>query len=113
MRAIIDEGVPRRLVSALRELGCNIDPYPNDWKGKSNGRLLTAIEAAGYDCLVTCDKNIAFQQDFSDRPFALIVLPRPEFPALKPILDAILKSIEAAKAGSVLSIDANGTIRSH
>ena len=63
MRAVIDEGVPRRVVGLLRESGCDVSTFPNNWKGLKNGRLLARVEEAGFEILLTCDKNMRFQQD--------------------------------------------------
>jgi hypothetical protein len=112
LKAIVDEGVPRRLVTALKEIGCDIARFPNDWKGRSNGRLLSATKEAGFDCLVTCDKNIAFQQNIEHYAIALIVLPKPDFPELQPIIGSIHRSISEATSGTITLVNADGTILS-
>ena len=38
-----------------------------------NGRLL-ALAAAEFDCLVTVDKNLSFQQNLAELPLPIIVL---------------------------------------
>jgi len=37
-----------------------------------NGALLDAAEAAGFDVLVTMDKNPSYQQTFSDRKISIL-----------------------------------------
>jgi hypothetical protein len=39
-----------------------------------NGELLIAAEAAGFDVLVTTDKNMRCQQNLAGRKIALVVL---------------------------------------
>ena len=40
----------------------------------SNGELLTAAEAAGFDVFVTTDKNIRYQQNLTGRRVAIVVI---------------------------------------
>jgi hypothetical protein len=73
MRLLLDEGVPVRVreqlpgheVVTVRGLG---------WLGISNGSLLARAEAAGYDILVTGDRNMTYQQNLSGRRIAIVVL---------------------------------------
>jgi len=44
------------------------------WGAKENGDLIGAAEAAGFDLLVTADKNWKYQQNLSERKIAIIVL---------------------------------------
>jgi len=44
------------------------------WHGLENGALLAAGEIAGFDLLLPCDQNVRYQQNFTGRKFALVVL---------------------------------------
>jgi len=44
------------------------------WDQLSNGELLAAAEAAGFDVLLTGDQNIAYQHDNTRRLIALLVV---------------------------------------
>jgi hypothetical protein len=44
------------------------------WDRLGNGDLLTVAEEAGFDVLVTGDKNIRYQQNLEGRRMALVVL---------------------------------------
>ena len=44
------------------------------WNTLKNGELLAAAETAGFDVLLTTDKNIRYQQDLSRRKIAIVVL---------------------------------------
>ncbi len=48
------------------------------WDRLGNGDLLTAAEDAGFDMLVTADKNIRHQQNLEGRRIALVVLSAPQ-----------------------------------
>ena len=45
----------------------------------SNGDLLTEAERAGFDVLLTADKNIQYQQNLTGRRIALVLLSILEF----------------------------------
>lgn len=74
-RVLLDESLPRHLAVALNASGLSATPYPNDWKQKKNGELLTLAEQAGFDVLVTSDRSIYMQQNLRGRRIAIIVLP--------------------------------------
>jgi hypothetical protein len=44
------------------------------WATLKNGDLLVAAEAAGFDLLLTTDKNIRYQQNLAGRKIAIVVL---------------------------------------
>ena len=44
------------------------------WDALKNGELLAAEAAAGFNMLLTTDKNIRYQQDLSERRTAIVVL---------------------------------------
>ena len=48
------------------------------WDRLSKGELLTAAEQAGFDLLLTTDKNIRYQQNLTGRKIALVVLGTPQ-----------------------------------
>ena len=59
------------------------------WDSLANGELLTAAEAAGFEVMVTTDRNLAYQQNLSGRRIALVVLTTPAWPSIRPRLSAI------------------------
>ena len=73
MKLLPDENLPRKLkrdlpnheVFTVREMG---------WAGLENGDLLAALLAAGFEALVTGDKNIPYQQNFQRYPIPILVL---------------------------------------
>ena len=66
------------------------------WATLENGRLLRAAEEAGFDVLVTADKNIYYQQNNATRRIALVVLSDNYWPAV----DASCSSIQSAVSNS-------------
>lgn len=72
MRILLDHCIDWRLarsltghdVKSVRDMG---------WETLRNGDLLAAA-ASGFDCVLTVDRNIKYQQDPTTLPVAVIVL---------------------------------------
>jgi hypothetical protein len=107
LKVVLDEGVPRLLIPELRESGCNVDGFPNAWKGLKNGALLARLEQPGFGCLITCDKNMEWQQALSHRPLAVVVLPFQKLAELKSIAAEISDAVEAARPGEINHVKLN------
>jgi len=60
MLVLFDNGTPRSLAQYLPEHTV-IEARARGWDTLTNGELLTAAEAAGFDVLITTDKNIRYQ----------------------------------------------------
>lgn len=106
MTAIFDESVPRDLLPLLHRRGCDVVDFPKAWKGTKNGQLMALIEQAAFECLVTCDKNLPYQQNLSRLKFAIVVLPSPRFEQLKGLVDNIAIAIANSRAGEVSKVTA-------
>jgi hypothetical protein len=50
----------------------------------ANGELLTAAESAGFEVLVTTDKNIRYQQNLAGRRIAIVVLGKARWRLIRP-----------------------------
>ena len=74
MRILLDHNVPRPLAALLT--GHDVKTAgPISWSTLANGELLKAVQDAGFDALITGDKNLSYQQNLRSRTLALIVLP--------------------------------------
>lgn len=71
----------------------------------SIGELLTAAEQAGYDALVTTDKNLRYQQNLKDRKVSIIVIGHAQWPTLKPHVARITEAVNGATPGSYIEVD--------
>jgi hypothetical protein len=74
------------------------------WDTLSNGDLLAAAEAAGFDVVVTADKNMRYQQNLAGRRIALVVLGTPQWPVVKLHLEKIAAAVIAATPGSYTEV---------
>lgn len=78
------------------------------WNRLKNGDLLTAAENAGFDLLLTTDKNIRYQQKLAGRRMAILVIGHQQWPRLKPHIQRVIDAIDAAKPGSFAEVDIPG-----
>ncbi|HEY0795376.1 MAG TPA: hypothetical protein VGD64_06305 [Acidisarcina sp.] len=74
------------------------------WDALSNGNLLAEAERAGFDLLLTADKNMRYQQNLSGRRIALIVLSTPQWPVVRSNIDKIAAAVDAATPGSYAEV---------
>ncbi len=73
LRILLDHNLPRQLVRLLPDHDVGVAALLG-WAELSNGELLRQAEAAGFACMVTGDRNIAYQQNLAGRKIALVVL---------------------------------------
>jgi hypothetical protein len=78
------------------------------WDTLRNGDLLTAAERAGFDLLLTTDKNMRHQQDLSTRKIAIVVLGRQQWPELRSHVQRVVDAVDAASPGSYKEIEIPG-----
>ena len=104
MKILFDANTPAPLSRFLRghevtradELG---------WQGLDNGTLLDAAEQGGFDLLLTCDQNVRYQQNFTNRKLALVVLSSNHWPTLRPIAARIATAVDFVQAGQIVKVD--------
>ncbi|MCQ0987251.1 DUF5615 family PIN-like protein [Jiella marina] len=89
MKALLDEGVPKRLARLLAERGHDVKPFPNRWKGLKNGKLLSVAKDEGFEALITCDKNLLYQQGDRSLSLAVLVLPDQDVTVLEAMIDVL------------------------
>ena len=104
MRILFDNGTPNPIarspvgheVSFARQIG---------WHELKNGDLLRQAEEAGYELLLTSDKNIRYQQNLSGRRIAIVVLGNQQWPDVKLHLARIVEAVNTASPGSYVVVD--------
>jgi hypothetical protein len=66
------------------------------WENLGNGHLLDAAESAGFEVLLTVDKNMRFQQNLTNRRICLVVhdVPKIDIDNLMPFSSAILRLLD-------------------
>jgi hypothetical protein len=66
--------------------------------------LLTSAEAAGFEILITADKNLRYQQNLASRRISIIELPTNRLSMLPFIIPKLMNAIAAATPGSYQTI---------
>lgn len=75
------------------------------WATLKNGYLLTAAEEAGFELLLTADKNMRYQHNLSGRKIALVVLTQSRWQSVRLRLTEILAAVNAATPGSYTEVE--------
>ncbi len=104
MRILFDQGTPVPLreflpdheVTPAAELG---------WEQLSNGELLAAAEGKGFDCFVTTDPNLKYQQNLTGRGVTIVVLMSTSWPRICEQVDQVLAAIESTPAGGYREVE--------
>jgi hypothetical protein len=101
---LLDNNAPRGLARALA--GHTVtEARERGWATLKNGDLLTAAEEAGFDVLVTADKNIRYQQNLEGRQIAIVVLTIGRWGPVRRVLAEIAACVGAALPGSYTEVD--------
>lgn len=103
MRVLFDQGtpVPIRPYLAEHEVSLSMDL---GWDRLKNGELLTVAEKAGFDVLLTTDKNLRYQQNLERRTIAIVVIGHAQWPALLPHIQRVIDAVNAAVPGSYAEV---------
>jgi hypothetical protein len=107
MLILFDQGTPvgirnslqGHVVKTAREQG---------WSALLNGELLRAAEDAGFEVLLTTDKNLTYQQNLGNRKIAIIVLGNSRWSLIEPALQRISDAVNAAKPATYTLVEIPG-----
>ena len=104
MKILFDNGTPKPIARSLtgheitfaRRIG---------WHELGNGELIQRAEEAGYELLLSTDKNIRYQQNLTGRKIALVILGNQQWPLVRLHLDKIAAAVNAATPGSFTEVE--------
>ncbi len=74
------------------------------WAEVSNGELLRRAEATGFECMITGDQNIAYQQNLVGRKIALVVLNSTRRQVILPQVGVIVDALDRVVEGAYLEV---------
>jgi len=104
MLVLFDQGTPKPLRAFLK--GHTIKTaWEQGWSALSNGELLQAAEAAGFEVMVTTDKHQTHTQNLSNCKLALVVLGNSQWPVLRLHAARVAGAVNAAIAGSYVEVE--------
>ena len=75
------------------------------WDRLKNGDLLEAVEEAGFDMLLTTDKNMRYQQNFVGRKIAVLVLGQQNWSLLLPHVQLVVDAVNAITPGNYAEVE--------
>jgi hypothetical protein len=104
MLILFDNGTPAPLRYALKG-HVVVEAIERGWDRLANGELIAAAEAAGFELLLTTDKNIRYQQDLTGRRIAFVVLGNQQWPTLRRYIESVVAAVNAATPGSYTEVD--------
>ncbi len=99
LRILLDENIP----FGLKDLLAGFEVRTADemgWAGVTNGRLLDAAEAAGFQIIVTADRNIRAQQRLAGRKIALVVISTNHWDTIRDNAGPVISACSGAAHGS-------------
>jgi predicted nuclease of predicted toxin-antitoxin system len=104
MRILFDHSTPAPLGHHLA--GHSItEARDRGWDTLNNGDLLAEAERAGFEVLVTADKNMRYQLNLASRRIALVVLSTPRWPVVRQHVERIALAVNAATPGSYSEVE--------
>jgi hypothetical protein len=97
-RLLLDANMPRGLRALLPDYEVRTAGQMG-WDRLTNGQLLAAAEGAGFDAMITADRNIRYQQNLVGRKIALIELTTTHWETIRDNFPEVTAAITDAKAG--------------
>lgn len=104
MLILFDNGTPAPLRYALKG-HVVVEAIERGWNRLLNGELIEAAEAAGFELLLTTDKNMRYQQNLKGRKIAFVVIGNQQWPVLRRYVERVVNVVNAATPGSYAEVD--------
>lgn len=104
MLVLFDNGTPAPLRYALKG-HVVVEAIERGWDRLVNGELIAAAEAAGFDVLLTTDKNMRYQQNLTGRKIAFVVIGNQQRPTLRRYVERVAAAVDAATPGSLAEVE--------
>jgi predicted nuclease of predicted toxin-antitoxin system len=104
LKILIDQNVSARLARLLTGHTAT-HASVKGWAELTNGDLLTAAEADGFEIFLTADKNIRYQQNLTGRRIALVVLGTNQLDVLFANVDQITQAVNAIQIGGYMTVE--------
>lgn len=105
MRILVDECLPRQLKAWIGSSHQAETVQECGWTNVKNGTLLRLADEAGFDVLVTADKNMYFQQNFEGRRVSAVVIPTNRKLLVQKCVPAFLQSLDHLRPGEKVVMD--------
>jgi hypothetical protein len=103
MLILFDNGTPAPLRYSLKG-HVVVEAIERGWDRLTNGELIAAAEAAGFEVLLTTDKNMRYQQNLQGRKVAFVVIGNQQWPTLRRYVEWVVAAVDGATPGSFTEV---------
>jgi hypothetical protein len=104
MLILFDNGTPAPLRHALHG-HVVVEAFERGSERLVNGELIAAAETAGFELLLTTDKNMRCRQNLTGRRIAFIVIGNRQWPVPRRYLDRVVAAVNVATPGSFTEVE--------
>jgi hypothetical protein len=104
MRILLDHNVPFPLRYALHDHQVET-AFERAWAMLLNGELITVAEEAGFDLLITTDRGLRYQQNWSGRNLSLLILSTNDWTWMKAAKDRVLAAVNSTGASARIELN--------
>ena len=102
-RILADHNIPGPLIRLLKAFEVKT-AVECGWNTLKNGALLDALEKAGFDVLLTGDKNLPSEQNMASRRIGIVALSCNNWRIICHYVPAIAEGLHKCKPGQVLPV---------
>ena len=75
------------------------------WHELKNGELIQRAEDAGFELILSTDRNIRYQQNLAGRKIAILVFGQQNWNLLRPHIQFVVDAVNAAIPGGYAEVD--------
>jgi hypothetical protein len=104
MLILFDHGTPRSIARGLHGHTV-VEAIARGWDRFTNGALLKAAEEAGFEVLITTDKNMKYQQNLKNHRIAIVVLGNSQLPAILRHIERVIAAVNAARPSTYTEVE--------
>ncbi len=103
MRILLDHSTQAPL--RYRLIGHQVETaYERGWAELTNGELLTTVERAGYELMVTTDQRIRYQQNLTGRRLALVVIDTNNWIRIRKWASLVVDAVDRIEPGGYVDV---------
>lgn len=108
MKLLLDESIPKRLMTSFPSDFKVSTVQQNGWSGEKNGNLLKLAAEHNFDALVTADRGFEYQQNKQSLPVTVVILKsaRTRLLELAPLVPLVVDLLKQNVAKGVYEINA-------
>lgn len=103
MRVLFDQGTPAPLRKYLTAHEV-VTTFDLGWGRLGNGDLLNHAERAGFEVLVTTDRNLKYQQNLTGRKISIVVIATTSWPRIRKVVAAVAEAVDAAAPSGYVEV---------